>query len=195
MSVFRVKLNNVGQGLLDVNGATGVQMSTSYQRTVYVMGPKKINRKLKDGDTFTDSNYWKRFAYPQVAYADAIVEVVTDDGSVYSDVESENTFPVVYTKSVAAGSAYAANVCDILVDNGAPATFCQISHNGSAGQVAKVKLNGSSNAIFDLEYGDTQVFNSGELQITKIEFDRTTSGAAGALSIQVIVAIKGSSNS
>lgn len=193
MSVFRVKLNNNAQGLLDT--VSGSQQSTSIQRTVYVMGPKKINRKLKDGDTFTDSNYWKRFAYPQVSYADAIVEVVSDDGSVYSDVESENTFPVVYTKTVAAGSAYTANVCDILGDYGAPATFTQISHNGSAGQVAKVKLNGSSSAIFDLEYGDIQTFDSGDLQITKIEFDRTTSGAAGSLTIQVIVAIKASSNS
>lgn len=57
MSVFRVKLNNNAQGLLDT--VSGSQQSTSIQRTVYVMGPKKINRKLKDGDTCTDSNYWK----------------------------------------------------------------------------------------------------------------------------------------
>jgi hypothetical protein len=37
----------------------GQAHGSSYQRTIYVMGPNKVNRKLKDGDTFTDSNYWK----------------------------------------------------------------------------------------------------------------------------------------
>ncbi len=104
MSVFRVKLNNVDQGRLDLDPSThsagagygqlGDAFGVSKQRQVYVMGPKKINRLLSDGETFSDCNYWKRFAYPQVSYEQAIVEVVSDDGSVYSDVEEENTFVV-----------------------------------------------------------------------------------------------------
>jgi hypothetical protein len=67
MSVFRVKLQNVDQGKLDINPVTSAAFTTSKQRTIYAMGPKKVNRKLADGDTFTDCNYWKRFAYPQVS--------------------------------------------------------------------------------------------------------------------------------
>lgn len=195
MSVFRVKLSNPQQGTLDVNAYTGAAMSPSIQRTAYVMGPKKINRKLVDGQTFVDCNYWKKFAYPQVPYDQAIVEVVSDDGSVYSDVESENSFPRVYSITVAGGSAYAANVIDVLGDNGAPATFCQIVNQGTSGQNAKVKLNGSTNSIFDLNYLDTQVFNTGEIQVTKLEFDRTASGQTGSLPIQVILGITSVSKS
>ena len=55
MSVFRVRLTNNRQGLLDVY---------DNQRTAYIMGPNRINRVLKDGEVFTDCNYWKRFAHP-----------------------------------------------------------------------------------------------------------------------------------
>lgn len=90
MSTFRVKLTSTGQGLLDTAGQAN---GASYQRTVYVMGPGKVNRKLKDGDTFTDVNYWKRFAYPQVPLDQAFIEVVSDDGAPYTDLASENVAP------------------------------------------------------------------------------------------------------
>ena len=51
MSVFRVNLNNADQGKLDIDPTAGTQFSTSKQRTVYVMGPGRINRKLVDGTT------------------------------------------------------------------------------------------------------------------------------------------------
>jgi hypothetical protein len=52
MSVFKVKLNNSRQGLLDVY---------ENQRSAYIMGPNRVNRKLKDGEVFTDCNCpWRR---------------------------------------------------------------------------------------------------------------------------------------
>src|SRR4051812_36978284 len=100
MSVFKVQLNNTQQGRLDVNMTTGVQNATSIQRTVYIMGPGKTNRPLKDGDTFTDCNYYKRYCYPQVSLDKAILTLVTDDGSIYSDVSQENTFLKTYSLSL-----------------------------------------------------------------------------------------------
>ena len=133
MSVFVVRLNNYGtgfQGNLDVIandvGATGtppggaeigstglgITVTTSLQRTVYVMGPRKINRELKDGMTFTDCNYWKRFATvangglqpnyvpsgpngTQLVPNDTcFIYVQTDDGTFWSDDQRENAFPV-----------------------------------------------------------------------------------------------------
>lgn len=191
MSVFKVNLNNSAQGTLDVNPSTGSQFTTSKQRQVYVMGPNQTNRLLSDGETFTDCNYWKRFAYPQVSLEQAFIEVVSDDGSVYSDDSVDNTYPKVYDVTVAASSEYADNVVDIAGDTGSYAVFTQIS-NADGGDTVKVRLNGT--AIFDLAGGDTQIFNAGDLSVSKIEIADAESGGSGA-TIQIITSIKSVCNS
>ena len=193
MSVFQVNLNNIEQGLLDTHPTTGVQNATSSQRSVYVMGPNKINRLLSDGEQFTDCNYWKRFAYPQVSLAEAIVDVITDDGSVYSDVESENTYPKVYDITATAGTTYAANQADILGDTSGHAVFAQITNTTASGSL-KVKLNGIADGIFDLGFGETQVFNAGDLSISLIEIDNSTSGNPTS-TVQIIVSVRSICNS
>ncbi len=198
MSVFRVKLQNAEQGLLDLDPSQdvcdarhcpGAPFTTSIQRTVYIMGPNKINRLLKDGDTFTDCNYWKRFAYPQIPLNEAFIEVVTDDGSVYSDDPSENNYPYADTLTILAGTTFTdtGNSIDILGDLGSFATFVQITNQTS--QDIRVRLNGVATAIFDLGGNETQVFNNGDLQITMLEFDNTDSGAVDA-DVQVILAVR-----
>lgn len=199
MSVFKVTLNNSAQGMLDLNPATaipmtggqygnlGQEMSPSVQRTVYVAGPNRIYRKLKDGQQFTDCNYWKRFAYPNLPLDQAFITVVSDDGSVYSDISEENTYPLVYNLAVANVSTFAENVVDILGDTGGFAVFVQISNQGST--AVKVRLNGSANAIFDLGASETQVFNSGDLSITMLEFANTVSGGSET-DIQVLVSVR-----
>lgn len=191
MSVFRVKLNNNVQGTMDVNPDTHLEFPVSIQRTIFVNGPKKIYRKLRDGDTFTDCNYWKRFAYPQVSEDQAFIEVVSDDGSIYSDVEQENNFPNVYALTVADGSSFDDNVANIVGDYGAPAYFVQITNKMGGGDV-RVKLNGLAGAVFDLLAGDTQVFNYGDLAVTKVQFDNSSGTAAN---IQIIVSVQSAINS
>lgn len=187
MSTFRVKLTNPAQGSLDTAGqANGV----SYQRTVYVMGPGKVNRKLKDGDTFVDVNYWKRFAYPQVPLDQAFIEVVTDDGAPYTDVASENVAAKTYSVTIAGGSTYAANVVDILTDTGSYATFCQITSTVPC----KMKINGNANAIISLGASSTQIFNPGDLTVSKLEFDNSVSGAStGTVSVLVATRLQAKS--
>ena len=183
MSVFQVNLNNTGQGLLDQ-----VHQTTSVQRTIYAMGPGGVSRKLTDGETFTDCNYWKRFAYPQVSLEDAIVDVVTDDGSVYSDLAVENTFPKVYDVTVDSGSTYtlATNIVDILGDTGGHAVFAQITNTAGSGDI-KVKLNGLADSVFDLGFGATQVLNAGELSITLIEF---ADNGSAEQEIQIVLSVR-----
>lgn len=187
MSVFRVKLNNTQQGLLDKQ-PTGAQFATSQQRQVYVMGPNRINRLLNDGDTFTDCNYWKRFAYPQVSLEQAFIEVVTDDGSVYSDNASENVYPKVYTVTCAAGSTFTANVADILGDLGGYAVFTQIT-NTHASQDVQIRLNGKTTAVFTLQNNTSQVFNAGDLSISKVEVDNSASGAVEVV-VEILCSVK-----
>ena len=190
MSVFQVKLNNSKQGLLDIDPATGSQENPSIQRTMYVPGPNKINRELQDGATFTDCNYWKRFAYPQVSLEQAIVTVVTDDGSIWSDVESENTFPAVYSTTCAAGSSYAANTIDIIGDTGSYAVFTQLKNTSS--DDVTVKLNGLSSAIFTLDANSTQIFNNGDLTLTSIAF---ANASGSSVIVETILSVKSSCNS
>ena len=206
MSVFQVTLNNVNQGLLDLDPSTatpgdttgeglGDQMSPSIQRGVYVMGPNLINRLLIDGDQFTDCNYWKRFAFPQVPYNEALVTVVTDDGSVYSDVASENTFPVVCDRRIEAAATYGDNEIDIITDHGGPAVFTQITNQEAAGGGLDIKVGlggsiGSPSAIFDLVAGDTQIFNAGDLAVGLIQFDNSESGAGGPVAVQVLLSVR-----
>jgi hypothetical protein len=199
MSVFKVTLNNSAQGALDLNPSTaipmtggnygnlGQEMNPSVQRTVYVAGPNRIYRKLKDGQQFTDCNYWKRFAYPNLPLDQAFITVVSDDGSIYSDISEENTYPLVYNLAVANVSTFAENTVDILGDTGGFAVFVQIANQGST--PVKVRLNGSANAIFDLGASETQVFNSGDLSITMLEFANTVSGGSET-DIQVLVSVR-----
>lgn len=192
MSVFKVKLQNKDQGQMDIDPTTGLPFVTSIQRTMYVAGPKSIYRKLADGATFTDCNYWKRFAYPQVSLADSFIEVVTDDGSVYSDNPDENTYAVVFggesAYTILTTDTFADKYIDILGTYGSFASFVQIENYGTAspGNDIKIQLSGSSAAVMKLKSGDTQVFNSGDLQITKLAFQ----GGSSNTDIQVIISIK-----
>jgi hypothetical protein len=192
MSVFRVKLSNPNQGRLDVDMVTGRPVTTSIQRTIYVMGPNRINRLLKDGDTFTDCNYWKRFAYPQLPLDQAFIEVVTDDNSVYSDYSSEQTFLKNYSLSLADGTTYttSGNYADILADTGGYAVFTQIANNGSG--TVTVRVNGSTDSTFTLTTGETQIFNAGELAVSKVAF-ANASGSTQA--VQVLVSVKSQATS
>jgi hypothetical protein len=189
MSVFRVQLNNAGQGQLDIDPTTSIAFTTSEQRKVYVMGPKKINRLLSDGDTFTDSNYWKRFAYPQVPLDQAFIQTVTDDGSVYSDVESENTFGVSGSYTLAT-SYNSTNVLDFVTTHGGPATFVQI-RNMDASIVITAELNGDTSLTLSIPAATAQVFNAGDLSITKIRLK----SASGTPSAQIIASVKSAQNS
>jgi len=205
MSVFTVSLNNAHQGQLDIDPRTqainpsavdtrGTQMATSIQRTIYVAGPNRTYRKLFDGQVFTDCNYWKRFAYPQVPLDQAFITVTTDDGSVYSDTATENTYPLVQTFTLAGGSTYATagNSIDFVGTYGSNASFVQMTNEDSTS--VKVRINGNANAIFDLAGVTTQVFNTGDLTISKLEFQNNASGAT-TVNVQLIAALLSTCNS
>ena len=183
MSEFRVALNNVDQGKLDTNPSTGLQLIPSVQRGMFVAGPNGIYRELIDGSTFIDCNYWKRFAYPQVSHENAIVEVVSDDGSIFSNDPSENTFPVVTNVTTVTTSIVEA--INYLTLYNSFASFIQISNNGVEDVVCE--LNGLSSAQLTIPNGNTQTFNNGDLQITSIGFSAASSGST---SVQIIAGVK-----
>jgi len=187
MSTFRVKLVQGDQSNLDefaeVNGGV------SLQRQMWATGPNLTFRLLSDGEEFDDCNYWKRYAYPQVPRNEAFIEVVTDDGSPFSDIASENVFIRTYSFTVAQNSAFSANVIDILGDNGNPAIALQIevvSNNVS------MRINGSSTAVTDIAAGATLSFDAGEISANTLEFSEENDGAA---TVEVIATIRSKCNS
>jgi len=204
MSTFVVNLQRVDQGLLDRNPSTapaggvdagvglGTAFTTSIQRTIYVAGPGRTYRKLADGATFTDCNYWKRFAFPQVSTEEAFIDVSSDDGSIYSDIASENIFPRVFNILIPQGTDFTDNVIDILTDTGGHAIFTQIDNQGAT--AVRVRVNGSVNAVFDLAAAETQVFNAGDLTVTKLEFVNDVSGGVTA-DVQVLASVRSVCNS
>jgi len=201
MSVFKVKLNQGVQGDLDVNPATGAEFTTSVQRTMYVAGPNGKIREIVDGTTFTDCNYWKQFAVPADSVNDAFIEVLTDDGSVYSSVASENTYPVVANVTLNSGKTLTSSgsVLDIAGSTGNFASFMQLTNAGAvaSGNNAIVQLNGSSGAIFVLEAGSTQVFNGGDVSISRVAVapQFPASGAVGDFNIEALYSVVSQCNS
>jgi hypothetical protein len=178
MSVFRVKLSNGKQGLLDRH---------LNQRSAYIMGPNRVNRKLKDGEVFTDCNYWKRFAYPQVSLEEAFIEVVEDDGTIYSESLPTNTYPRVYNILAKAGSGFEENKADIAKESKSYATFAQITNKNNLNKI-KIRLNSLNSAIIEIPPENTQVFNVGEVTIGSIEIDN--SEGEEDVEVQIVVSIK-----
>lgn len=181
MSVFKVSLGQGLQGDLDTAQSSGV----SAQRTIYLPGPNNIMRKLNDGTTFTETNYWKRYAYPAVSRDLAMIETLTDDGTAWDDYDrSKNLVTKVVNFTVTAGTTYAANSLDILATYGGPAVFTQLI---VAADEVNVRINGDANAIFSAAIG-TQIFNVGEVTMNSIAFDNSESGAVTA-TVQAIFSI------
>lgn len=189
MSVFRVNLSQGSggrhsNGYLDGNRMNG----RSVQRTVSITGPNRAIRFLRDGETFTDVNFYKRYTTASLPANEAFLELVSDDGSVWVDNSQDNSFPKSYTLTVAAGSAFSANVVDILGDNGSAAVFTLIQVT-TTGTAPTFRFNGKSDATLTIEDGTTKVFDKGDLLISKLEIDNTQSGNA-TTTVTVFVSIK-----
>lgn len=184
MSTFKVVLNQGTQGSLDQSLVGGA----SIQRTMYAPGPDGVERKMIDGATFSDTNYWKRYCSGVASSDVAFLQILTDDGSVWDDFNhNANAYPVVISKTITAGTTYTStgNSVDILGTYGSYATGFQISTD----HTINVKMNGSANAILSVTSSAVQTFNSGDFSVTSLAFDNSASGASNA-AIQVVLFLK-----
>lgn len=198
MSVFQVALNSVarsvplvlnqngtGEGTLDTNPLTGAVNVPSYQRTVYIMGPNRINRVLKDGDTFTDCNYYKKFDF---------INVLHDDGSTWNDA-TKSLIANIRTYQLGLGNLVAyinrATNSDSTTDTGGYAQECTIINNSSSLNY-DIVINGTQ--TFTLAKGTSVVFDDmDDAKITSVAVV-TTSGIETGI-IQVIASVVGPINS
>jgi len=179
MSTFKVKLTQGDKRTGDGNLDTQAQSSgTSVQRTMFAMGPGKINRKLKDGDTFIDCNYWKRFTYPTIPYNEAFIEVVSDDGSVYVDGK-DSTSVKTYTKALLTATTHttANNILDVVGDNGGPFKWASITTDRDV----TVRINGVAASDFVVALGTTHTFNNGDVLISRLTFANASGSTANVV--------------
>lgn len=202
MSVFKVQLQNIAQGRLDINpttdpnasgsvalyGNVGQPFAVSLQRQMWAAGPNRRYRLLKDGATFTDCNYWKQFAFPQTTYERAFIAVVSDDGSVYSDVPSENV--VSKGATVTLTTAFSGTVIDFVTTYGGPATFLSVQNLDASISIFG-ELNGDTNVTFKVLAGETMMFNQGDMVITLLRLK----SASGTPQASWIAAVKSTCNS
>lgn len=197
MSVFKVKLNNNSQGRLDLDpttntsdtyGQLGTAFAVSKQRQIYVAGPNRSYRLLSDGETFTDCNYWKRFTSDALGAEHGFIEVLSDDGSVYSDIPEENVFSVGETLTIS--NSFAANVVDFVTDHGGPARFLMVQNLDQTITITG-ELNGDTNITFTIAAGETMMFNQGDMVITMLRLK----SASGTPDVSYIASIKSPCNS
>jgi hypothetical protein len=156
-----------------------------------VNGPNLTRRILYDGETFTSTNYWKRYAPVSeggtMPDETAFIHIVTDDGTPWSDTNPEvNKFARVVSRTLVAGTTYTAanNQIDIMGTWGAVATYTQITVDGAC----TVRLNSSSSAEMDLTAG-THFFDNGDLPLVSLAFDLSQSGAAD-VELEVVMALQ-----
>lgn len=202
MSVFKVQLNNIQQGLLDLDpttdpnasgtnaiyGDVGTPFSVSLQRQIWVAGPNRRYRLLKDGATFTDCNYWKQFAYPQTSYDKAFISVVTDDGSIWSADPSENVFTEGATVTLTTN--FSDTVIDFVNTYGGPAQFLSVQNLDATIKITG-ELNGNTNVTFVVDAGSTMMFNQGDMVITMLRLK----AASGTPQASWIASIQSTCNS
>jgi hypothetical protein len=152
----------------------GVWKVDSAQRTMFAMGPNKINRKLTDGQVFTDCNYWKQFTYPTVPYNQAFIEVVTDDGSPYV-AGQQSTFIHTYSLTVTGGTTTTTGyqLVNFLGTDGGPAVWCTITPVASV----QVRVNGNATSDFTVTGGTTYSFTIGEMLINTLQIANSASGS------------------
>lgn len=150
--------------------------AVSVQRTIYVDGPNLVKRELNDGQLFTDCNYWKQFAYPQISIDQAFIEVVTDDGIPF-DYNSQTSIPKVYSLTVANGTGFATNVRDILGTFGVAANSASVSVTGAN---VVMRINNDPGADYPIVSGGSVEFSSGEVQISSLAFSNLVSGGSTA---------------
>ena len=160
------------------------------QQSVNLPMPQGQGEKIfKDREVFEGSNYWKKYCVPSMSQEDAFLVIIEDDGTIYSEDDSENNQPFIVTKKVAAGSSYddEGNEVDLMKEQGTFATFVLIRNKNSSQEV-NVKINGSKNAILELDGNDEISFDKGDIPISKLNFDN--SDGEEEVKLQIIFGLK-----
>ena len=182
MSIFQVILAKFERGTTsrEAFGQQSVSLPTPQNQG---------ERTFKDREVFEGSNYCKKYCTPSMSQADAFLVIIEDDGTIYSEDDSENNQPFIVTKKVAVGSSYndEGNEIDLMKEQGTFATFVLI-RNKNASQEINVKINGSKNAILELDGNDEISFDKGDIPISKLNFDN--SDGKEEVKLQIIFGLK-----
>ena len=179
MSTFQVMLAKLDR--------TTTSADAFGQQSVSLEAPQGGVKTFKDREVFEGSNYWKKYCFPIMS--NPFLAIIEDDGTIYSEDDSENNQPFIVTKKVAAGSSYddEGNEIDLMKEQGTFATFVLIRNKNSSQEI-NVKINGSKNAILELDGNDEISFDKGDIPISKLNFDN--SDGKEEVKLQIIFGLK-----
>ena len=187
----------------------------SNQKSMDVTGPNLTRRRLYDGQVFTSTNYWKRYASTSqggnmAKLSDgtdpSFIYVVSDDGSPYSDKDKAvNKAAYVWTCQLTNLMQVlgAANSLNVVTQYGGPATYCQIMISGPNGgsdptwtsndptQSVKCRINTTAGSVADVDIypgsiGGGQIFDNYDLPISYLSF-YLPAGSSNTVNCQVEV--------
>jgi hypothetical protein len=152
--------------------------SNNTQAEIIVEGPTGIKRVLSPGESFTGSNFYKRWVAANMLTLDE------DDGSTWIDGDPASG-KVLRTSNVVIGGAsgFDDNELDYEALIGGPASFVQIT---CVSGTVTVRINEDSNTDMVIEADVTQTFQQGDLFVSKIQFSTDFSG--GSASTVVVLA-------
>ena len=132
---------------------------------------------LKPDEQFSGSSFFKRFVDPMM------LKLITDDGSVWPESwpiapGSEGAGAVSRSQeiTVAAGTTWLDNDTDLDALIGGPAYYLDIETD----QDIRVRINGDTGSDFLLQSSSIRKFDRGDILISRIQFDNSSSGALTA---------------
>ncbi len=134
-------------------------------------------REILVGASFSGSAFYKRYV------ASDKLELTVDDGSVWPEAwpmapGGEGAGAVVRSNSVTvyAGNTWTDSYVDYEVTIGGPAYYLDMETD----QDVMVRINGDSSSDFLLEGGSIRKFDRGDILISLVQFDASSSGAVTA---------------
>lgn len=151
----------------------------------------KVSRPVLKTNKASDCSieFNKRFTYAVTGNLEtAFIEVVSDDGSIYSDVMEENTFTVGATAALT--TSFSATVVDFVTTYGGPARFLSVQNLDASIKITG-ELSGDTNVTFVVAAGETFMFNQGDMAITMLRLK----SASGTPSASWIASIRSTFNS
>lgn len=156
-------------------------MTCTYQNIsggrLWLQDEAKRQREILVDATFDGSAFYKRYVNSNT------LELVTDDGSVWPETwpiapGSEGAGAVARSNSVtvAAGNTWTDSYVDYESVIGGPAYYLDMETD----QDVWVRINGDSASDFLLEGGSIRRFDRGDILISLVQFDASSSGAVTA---------------
>ncbi len=143
------------------------------------------NRSVKYNQTFSGSNFYKRYTSDTLPLDQVILVTITDDGLPWAAGGVANVLRSIEA-SIPPNSHWGDFYYDFTPSSvlGGPAIFLQVIVEDAA---VRIKINSQDGSAFTMDAGTSQVFNTNELLVSNISFINPATSGSNA-NIRVLAA-------